>query len=74
MRRRQIEQPPFRIHKQRVERIILTGKMDHLNEAIEYIAKTGYVMSKVGPQMVKAQRATAKNENSFIVLGEKVVR
>jgi len=66
--------PPFQIHKQRIERIILTGDMEHLDEAIEYVAKTGYVMSKVGPQMIKAKRATAKDENSFMILGEKVIR
>ena len=69
------ELPPFQIHKQKVERLILTGKADQLGAALDYMAKTNYVISKVGPQLLKAgHRATAKSEDGFILLGEKVIR
>ena len=64
----------FRIHKQRIERVILTGPMEQLDAALEHIAKTGYVMSKVGPQTIRAAGASARNDNSFLILAEKVIR
>lgn len=73
--KRELPKPPkFQIRKQRIERVILTGSMEHIDAALDYMAKTHYVMSKVGPQMVRAGRAAAKDEKSFIILGEKVIR
>ena len=66
--------PPYQIRKQRIERLIITGDNEHISEALDYMAKSGYVMSKVGPQLLKAGRNAAADKTSFILLGEKVIR
>ena len=61
----------IKIHRQKIERIVLTGDNDHVDEAFQYCVTHQYLMAQLGPKHL-SQRL--RDEKKFVLVAEKVLR